>query len=113
MKRALMERRFFIMTSKQVKISAYNNEHKRFTLKFEPGKFLLEAVNDPLAEPKRQGIPFICKNGACRSCVIEVLEGKDLLTPPSRLEQRALQVGKTTIEKGFRLACLTQFKDHS
>ncbi|RXT08777.1 2Fe-2S iron-sulfur cluster binding domain-containing protein [Ammoniphilus sp. CFH 90114] len=96
---------------KQLSISVFNNDCKRFSLDYQPGLLLLETVNEPFSDPKREGIPFICRKGACRSCVVHVLEGSELLVPPTPLEQRALQVGKTTIAGGYRLACMTRFKE--
>lgn len=96
---------------KHLLITAYNNQHKPFKIQRQPGRNILDLVNENLDEPKKQGIPFICLKGACRGCTVHVLEGAELLKPPSKLEQRALQVGATTIASGYRLACLAQFKE--
>ena len=96
---------------KQLFISAFNNEDKTFSVDFQPGRLLIDTVNENYSDPKREGIPFICRKGACRSCVVHVLDGEEMLVPPTPLEQRALQVGKTTIAAGYRLACMTKFKE--
>lgn len=33
------------------------------------------------------GLPFACTEGVCGTCVIEVVEGKDNLTPPTQEER--------------------------
>ncbi len=93
-----------------ISITAYNNEHKAFKVPCEPDRLILDVVNEHYTDPKREGIPFICRKGVCRSCVVHVQDGAEQLVPPSPLEQRALQVGKTTIALGYRLACMTRFK---
>lgn len=95
---------------KHLSITVYNNFHKPFKILSQPGKSIIDIVNENLDEPRKQGIPFICLKGACRGCTVHVLEGAELLEPPSKLEQRALQVGKTTIASGYRLACMAKFK---
>lgn len=33
------------------------------------------------------GVPFACTEGVCGTCVIEVVEGKENLTPPTQEER--------------------------
>jgi ferredoxin len=96
---------------RHLSVTAYNNNNKLFKVPCQSGKSVLDAVNENCADPKKEGIPYICETGACRGCTVKVLgRGSELLDPPTRLEQRALQVGKTTISKGYRLACLCKFR---
>lgn len=98
------------MKKPTVKIQAIHNEHKVFVIEPVEGKTLLEIVNEGLEDPRREGIPYLCRRGVCRSCTVKVTESAELLCAPSRLEQRALAVGPTSIERGHRLACLCTFK---
>lgn len=93
-----------------MKVCAIHNEYRTFVIKPVEGKSLLEIVNEGLEDPRREGIPFLCRRGACRSCTVKVVESPDLLSEPSRLEQRALAVGPTSIERGHRLACMCTFR---
>jgi ferredoxin len=94
----------------RILIQAYNNHDKEFTVIPESGCTVLGLVNTHYQDPKREGIPFICQKGSCRSCVIKIVEKEDLLEPPTKAEQMSLSVGKTTIKSGYRLACLAKFK---
>lgn len=47
------------------------------------------------------GVPFACTEGVCGTCVIEVVEGMDNLSPPTQEEQDFL--GDATCKE--RLAC--------
>jgi ferredoxin len=94
-----------------VTIQAFNNHNKSFTVSAEPGKTILEIVNRHYTDPKREGIPSLCHKGVCRSCTVKIIEHGELLAEPSRLEQRALGVGRTTIALGYRLACMCYFKN--
>ncbi|MGO4886363.1 2Fe-2S iron-sulfur cluster-binding protein [Anaerobacillus sp. MEB173] len=91
-------------------IQAFNNNNKEFTVNPEPGLSILELVNSNFQDPKREGIPFICKKGSCRSCVVKVVDNNELLEEANRAENLSLAVGKTTIKTGYRLACLAKFK---
>ena len=55
----------------------------------------------PIAEVcEEQGVPFACTEGVCGTCVIEVLEGMDNLSPVTQEEKDFL--GEQDKE---RLAC--------
>ncbi|MFC0470808.1 2Fe-2S iron-sulfur cluster-binding protein [Halalkalibacter kiskunsagensis] len=94
----------------RLQIQAYNNNDKKFTVIPESGCAVLGLVNTHYQDPKREGIPFICQKGSCRSCVIKIEGNEELLEPPTKAEQMSLSVGKTTIKSGYRLACLAKFK---
>jgi ferredoxin len=77
------------------------------------GISILELVNRYYSDPKRDGIPALCKKGVCRSCTIKIIGNSELLQEPNKHEQRALGVGRTAISHGYRLACMCYFKDNS
>ncbi len=52
------------------------------------------------------GVPFACTEGVCGTCVIEVCEGHENLTPPTQEELDFL--GEDTC--GERLACQCRIK---
>jgi ferredoxin len=52
------------------------------------------------------GVPFACTEGVCGTCVIEVKEGNENLTPPTQEEEDFLGEG-TRYE---RLACQCRIK---
>lgn len=63
--------------------------------------------NSPLAEIcEEAGVPFACTEGVCGTCVIEVKEGKENLTPPTQEEEDFL--GEGTEDE--RLACQCKIK---
>lgn len=47
------------------------------------------------------GVPFACTEGVCGTCVIEIKEGNEHLSPPTQEEEDFLGEGCT----GERLAC--------
>lgn len=56
----------------------------------------------PIAEAcEDAGVPFACTEGVCGTCVIEIKEGRDNLTPPTQEEEDFLGEGN----KDERLAC--------
>lgn len=56
----------------------------------------------PIAEAcEEAGVPFACTEGVCGTCVIEVKDGKDNLSPPTQEEEDFLGEGN----KDERLAC--------
>lgn len=56
----------------------------------------------PISEAcEEAGVPFACTEGVCGTCVIEVVEGKENLTPPTPEEEDFL--GEGTLDE--RLAC--------
>ncbi|GGF94503.1 2Fe-2S iron-sulfur cluster binding domain-containing protein [Paenibacillus abyssi] len=95
---------------KYVRIRVVHNQNKAFSVQCQSGSTLLQLVNQHVDDPKTEGIPYLCNKGACRSCTIEILENGELLDEPTRLEQRSLSVGRTAIDRGYRLACLSYFK---
>lgn len=61
----------------------------------------------PIAEAcEEAGVPFACTEGVCGTCVIEIKEGKDNLSPPTQEEMDFL--GEGTF--GERLACQCKIK---
>lgn len=63
--------------------------------------------NSPIAEAcEEAGVPFACTEGVCGTCVIEVVEGDDNLSDPTREEEDFLGEG-TRCE---RLACQCKIK---
>jgi ferredoxin len=62
--------------------------------------------NSPIAEACEEGgVPFACTEGICGTCVIEVVEGMENLTPFTQEEQDFL--GEQNTE---RLACQCKIK---
>ncbi len=58
--------------------------------------------NSPIAEAcEEAGVPFACTEGVCGTCVIEIKEGFENLSPPTQEEEDFL--GADT--KDERLAC--------
>ena len=44
--------------------------------------------NSPLTEVcEEAGVPFACTEGVCGTCVIEIKEGKENLSPPTQEEE--------------------------
>ncbi len=61
----------------------------------------------PIAEVcEEAGVPFACTEGVCGTCVIEVKEGRDLLSSPTKEEEDFL--GEGTLHE--RLACQCRIK---
>jgi ferredoxin len=52
------------------------------------------ADNSPIAEVcEEAGVPFACTEGVCGTCVIEIEEGGENLTPPTQEEEDFLGSG--------------------
>lgn len=67
----------------------------------DPGLSLFES-----AERMGVRVPTSCrKNGKCRECLVELIEGADLLTPPSEEEQH--------LKPPFRLSCRARVQAES
>lgn len=63
--------------------------------------------DSPIAEAcEEAGVPFACTEGVCGTCVIEIKEGKENLSCPTKEEEDFLGEG-TTHE---RLACQCRIK---
>lgn len=63
--------------------------------------------NSPLQEIcEEAGVPFACTEGVCGTCVIEVKEGQENLTPPTEEEEDFLGTG--VLDE--RLACQCKIK---
>lgn len=63
--------------------------------------------NSPLTEAcEEAGVPFACTEGVCGTCVIEIKEGHENLSPPTQEEEDFLGAG-TSDE---RLACQCKIK---
>lgn len=73
------------------------------TLAFDHNKEEVELPDDsPIAEVcEEAGVPFACTEGVCGTCVIEIKEGKENLSPPTKEEEDFL--GEGTCHE--RLAC--------
>lgn len=66
--------------------------------------------DSPIAEVcEEAGVPFACTEGVCGTCVIEIKEGKDNLSPPTQEEEDFL--GEGTCDE--RLACQCKIKKGS
>lgn len=62
----------------------------------------------PIAEAcEEAGVPFACTEGVCGTCVIEIKEGKENLTCPTKEEEDFL--GEGTCDE--RLACQCKLKN--
>lgn len=63
--------------------------------------------NSPIAEAcEEAGVPFACTEGVCGTCVVEVVEGMDHLSPFTQEEKDFL--GDQNCE---RLACQCKIKE--
>jgi ferredoxin len=63
--------------------------------------------DSPIAEAcEEAGVPFACTEGVCGTCVIEIKEGQDNLSSPTKEEEDFLGEG-TSHE---RLACQCRIK---
>lgn len=72
------------------------------TLVFDNGEEVLLPDGSPIAEAcEEAGVPFACTEGVCGTCVIEIKEGKENLSKPTKEEEDFLGEG-TSHE---RLAC--------
>jgi ferredoxin len=61
----------------------------------------------PLAQScEEAGVPFACTEGVCGTCVIEIVSGKENLSPPTQEEEDFL--GEGTCDE--RLACQCKIK---
>jgi ferredoxin len=78
------------------------------TLVFDQNGEEIELPDDsPIAECcEEAGVPFACTEGVCGTCVIEIKEGKENLSPPTKEEEDFLGTG-TSHE---RLACQCRIK---
>ena len=78
------------------------------TLKFDHNEEEVELEDgSPIAEAcEEAGVPFACTEGVCGTCVIEIKEGKENLTPPTKEEEDFL--GEGTCHE--RLACQCKIK---
>lgn len=78
------------------------------TLKFDNNDEEIELPDDsPIAEVcEEAGVPFACTEGVCGTCVIEVMEGSDNLSAPTKEEEDFLGEGN----KRERLACQCRIK---
>ena len=56
---------------------------------------------------EEQGIPFACSEGYCGTCIVEVVEGGENLTPPTQQEIDFL--GEEGVKKE-RMACQCRLK---
>lgn len=65
------------------------------TLKFETTEEEVELPeNSPIAEVcEEAGVPFACTEGVCGTCVVEIVEGKENLSPLTQEEEDFLGEG--------------------
>ncbi|UQA63708.1 (2Fe-2S)-binding protein [Polyangium aurulentum] len=64
----------------------------------QPGEALVD-----VCDVARAPIAFSCRSASCGTCRVEVLEGAELLTAPSRPEQEILDIFEARPNE--RLAC--------
>lgn len=78
------------------------------TLVFDHNGEEVELPDDsPIAEIcEEAGVPFACTEGVCGTCVIEIKEGKENLSSPTKEEEDFL--GEETCHE--RLACQCRIK---
>ena len=78
------------------------------TLVFDQSGEEIDLPDDsPIAEAcEEAGVPFACTEGVCGTCVIEIKEGKENLSSPTKEEEDFLGEG-TSHE---RLACQCRIK---
>lgn len=69
-------------------------EHNDDEVELEDGAPIAEACEE-------EGVPFACTEGVCGTCVIEIVEGEDLLSEPTQEEEDFLGEGC----RHERLAC--------
>jgi ferredoxin len=63
--------------------------------------------DSPISEAcEEAGVPFACTEGVCGTCVIEIVEGQDNLTPATQEEKDFL--GEDASDE--RLACQCRIK---
>lgn len=74
-------------------------DHNNEEIELEDGSAIAEACEEA-------GVPFACTEGVCGTCVIEIKEGKENLTPPTQEELDFL--GDGTCNE--RLACQCKIK---
>ncbi len=74
-------------------------DHDNDELELPDGAAIAESCEDA-------GVPFACTEGVCGTCVIEVKDGKENLTPPTQEEEDFL--GEDTEDE--RLACQCKIK---
>lgn len=75
---------------------------------FEQSGEEVELPDDsPIAEAcEEAGVPFACSEGVCGTCVIEVKEGQENLSPPTQEEEDFLGASS----HNERLACQCRIK---
>lgn len=74
-------------------------EHSDEEVELNPGDKIAEVCEEA-------GVPFACTEGVCGTCVIEIVDGKENLTPPTQEELDFL--GDDTCDE--RLACQCMIK---
>lgn len=59
-----------------------------------------------IIEKAGSGLPFGCRDGECGTCVVEVLQGMEFLSPKTEKEDKVLKVVEATNpKKNLRLSC--------
>ena len=76
-------------------------DHNKEEIELEDGSAIAEACEEA-------GVPFACTEGVCGTCVIEIKEGKENLSPPTQEELDFL--GDGTCDE--RLACQCKIKSN-
>lgn len=75
-------------------------EHNKEEIELEDGAPISEVCEEA-------GVPFACTEGVCGTCVIEIKEGKENLSPPTQEEEDFLGAG--TCDE--RLACQCKIRN--
>jgi ferredoxin len=67
----------------------------------KPGSTIQDVV-----EASGSALPFGCRDGECGTCIIEIVQGMEFLTPLTDKEKKVLgEVCSGTCTKNSRLAC--------
>jgi ferredoxin len=74
-------------------------EHNGEEIELQDGAAIAEACEEA-------GVPFVCTEGVCGTCVIEIIEGGENLSDPTQEEEDFLGEGT----RRERLACQCKIK---
>jgi len=99
-----------LCTSVSINLSKSNMESTEKKIRVQIGDSIVvtEKVGTPLidlCDNHRTPIPFSCREGACGTCLIEVLSGSENLSPLTEMEEIVLD--EMTDAPNARLACQT------
>ena len=68
-------------------------------INIKPGTTIQDVI-----EAAGSGLPFGCRDGECGTCIVEVLQGMDYLSPKNEKEEKVLSAFPDASENA-RLAC--------